>query len=162
MEPKRIHTIGKIATELAAQDTHAQSPIELEREMHKEYEENIHQCIERGKQEHPGDFFLVVLTKKERLLPNVLRHYYLHRATCPTPDYDQTVYRYFRQHDAHEFLWVVPDKYTCEGLRDNALHVNELERDLLRFVLDFYDDTLMKLSKKLNGEFLETPLLTAY
>lgn len=162
MEPKRIHTVGKIATDLAAQDTHAQSPIELERAMHKDYEENIQQCIERGKKEHPGDFYIVVITKKERLLQNVLRHYYLHRATCPTPEYDQTVYKYFREHDAHQFLWVVPDKITCEMMRDNALQVPDPERDLLRFVLDFYDDTLMKLSKKLNGEFLETPLLTAY
>lgn len=162
MEPKRIHTVGKIATDLAAQDTHAQSPIELERAMHKDYEENIQQCIERGKKEHPGDFYIVVITKKERLLQNVLRHYYLHRSTCPTPEYDQTVYKYFREHDAHQFLWVVPDKITCEMMRDNALQVPDPERDLLRFVLDFYDDTLMKLSKKLNGEFLETPLLTAY
>lgn len=162
MEPKRIHTVGKIATDLAAQDTHAQSPVELERAMHKDYEENVQQCIERGKKEHPGDFYIVVITKKERLLQNVLRHYYLHRATCPTPEYDQTVYKYFREHDAHQFLWVVPDKITCEMLRDNALQIPDLERDLLRFVLDFYDDTLMKLSKKLNGEFLETPLLTAY
>lgn len=162
MEPKRIHTIGKIATDLAAQDTHAQSPVELERAMHKDYEENVQQCIERGKKEHPGDFYIVVITKKERLLQNVLRHYYLHRATCPTPEYDQTVYKYFREHDAHQFLWVVPDKITCEMMRDNALQVPDPERDLLRFVLDFYDDTLMKLSKKLNGEFLETPLLTAY
>lgn len=162
MEPKRIHTVGKIATDLAAQDTHAQSPIELERAMHKDYEENVQQCIERGKKEHPGDFYIVVITKKERLLQNVLRHYYLHRATCPTPEYDQTVYKYFREHDAHQFLWVVPDKITCEMMRDNALQVPDPERDLLRFVLDFYDDTLMKLSKKLNGEFLETPLLTAY
>ncbi len=161
MEPKRVQTVGKIATDLAAQDTYAQSAIELEREIHKEYEDNIHNCIERGKKEHPGDFYVVVLTKKERLLPNVLRHYYLHRSTCPTPDYDQTVYRYYRLHDTHEFIWVIPDKYTCETLRDHALEVPALERDLLRFVLDFYDDTLMKLSKKLNGEELLTPLLTA-
>ena len=162
MEPKRVHTIGKIATDLAAQDTHAQSPIELERAMHQDYEENIHECIARGKKEYPGDFYIVVITKKERLLQNVLRHYYFPRSTCPTPEYDQTVYKYYRADDNHRFLWVVPDKITCENLRDNAVQVNELERDLLMFVLDFYDDTLMKIAKKLNGEFLETPLLTAY
>lgn len=161
MEQPKKETVGKIALDLAMQDTHPQSAIELERAVHKEYEDNIYQCIERGKKEHFGDFYIVVLTKRERLLPNVLRHYYFHRSTCPTPDYDQTVYRYWRQHDAHEFIWVVPDKHTCLMLRDNALQVPELERDLLRFVLDFYDDTLMKKSKKLNGEQLETPLLIA-
>jgi len=159
VEQKRDYTLGKFATELAKRDTHEQSPVELERAMHEEYEDNIQLCIERGKKDYPGDFYIVVLTKRERLLPNVLRHYYFHRATCPTPDYDQTVYKYFREHNAHDFLWVVPDKPTCEHLRDNALHVHELERDLLRFVMDFYDDTLIKKAKQLNGEYLETPFL---
>ena len=78
MEHKK-ETLGKLATRLAEKDTHAQSPIELERAMHQEYEDNIYQCIERGKKEHKGDFYIVVLTKRERLLQNVLRHYYLHR-----------------------------------------------------------------------------------
>jgi len=159
MKDGKKETVGKIATDLAAQDIHPQSAIELEREIHKEYEKNLLECIERGKKEYQADFFIVVITKKERLLPNVLRHYYFPRFTCPTPEYDQTVYKYYWTHDAYEFLWVVPDKNTCHYFRDNALHVQESERDLLKFVLDFYDDTLMKLSKKLNGEELETPLL---
>ena len=159
MEPKKVHTVGKVSAELAAQDLHPQNPIELERAMHKDYEDNVYQCIERGKKEYKNDFYVVVLTKRERIMKNVLRHYYLHRATCPTPNYDQTVYRYHHEHDALEFMWVIPGKDTCEFMRDNALQVPELQRDLLRFVLDFYDDTLMKMAKKLNGEYLETPLI---
>lgn len=159
MKDGKKETVGKIATDLAAQDIHPQSAIELEREIHKEYEENIQLCIERGKKEFNRDFYVIVITKRERLLPNVLRHYYFPRGTCPTPEYDQTVYKYHWAHDVHEFLWVIPDKITCQLFRDNALHIKESERDLLKFVLDFYDDTLMKLSKKLNGEELETPLL---
>ena len=81
MSKKRV-TVGKVATDLAKQDTVAQSPIELEREIHKEYEQNFFDCAERGKKHYRGDFFVVVLTKKERLLPNVLRHYFLHRNSC--------------------------------------------------------------------------------
>ena len=159
MEEKRQYTVGKIATDLAKQEAPTRDPIELERAMHKDYEDNVHLCIERSKKDYPRDFYVVILTKKERLLQNVLRHYFFGRATCPTPDYDQAVYKYHHEDDKLEFLWVIPSKTTCEHLRENALLVHELERDLLRFVLDFYDDTLMKKSKQLNGEELETPFL---
>jgi hypothetical protein len=152
-------TVGKMATDLAAQDTVAQSPIELEREVHKEYEQNFHDCLERGKKQYTGDFFIVVLTKKERLLPNVLRHYFLHRTTCPTPDYDQAVYHYHRQHDGYEFLWVIPDKNSCKLMIQEALHLPESQHDLLRFVLDYADGELMKKAKKLNGEQESSPLI---
>lgn len=158
MAEKR-ETMGKISNDLIVKTPDTRSPIELEREMHKEYEDNVYLCVERSKKEFNGDFYVVVLTKKERLLQNVLRHYYFGRATCPTPDYDQTVYHYHRDADVLETLWVIPDKQVCEHFRENALHVHELERDLLTFILDFYDDTLMKKAKKLNGEELETPFL---
>lgn len=159
MKDGKRETVGKIATDLAAQDIHPQSAIELEREIHKDYDKEFHICIERGKKEYPGDFYIVVLTQKERLFHNVLRHKFFHRHSCPTPEYDQAVYKYHRIPETFEFLWVVPDKATCQHFREFALQIPESERDLLKFVLEFYDDTLMKLSKKLNGEELETPLL---
>jgi len=152
-------TVGKVATDLAAQDTVAQSPIELEREVHKEYEQNFNDCLERGKKQYQGDFFIVVVTKKERLLPNVLRHYFLHRNSCPTPDYDQAVYKYHRKHDGYEFLWVIPDKNSCKRILQDALYLPESQHDLLRFVMDYADGELMKKSKKLNGEQESSPLI---
>lgn len=152
-------TVGKVATDLAMQDTVAQSPIELEREIHKEYEQNFHDCLDRGKKQYKGDFYVVVLTKKERLLPNVLRHYFLHRSSCPTPDYDQSVYHYQKQHNGFEFLWVIPDRNTCKLLLSNALYLPQSQHDLLRFVMDFAEGELMKKAKILNGEHEESPLL---
>jgi hypothetical protein len=152
-------TVGKVATDLIQQDAPTRDPIELERAMHEDYEKNVWECVVRSQKDYLGDFYIVVLTKKEKLLENVLRHFFFGRSSCPTPDYDQAVYKYHREHDALEFLWVVPSKPTCEYLRDNALDVIESERDLLKFVLDFYDDTLMIKAKKLNREELETPLL---
>lgn len=64
MKDGKKETVGKIATDLAAQDIHPQSAIELEREIHKEYEKNLLECIERGKKEYQADFFIVVITKK--------------------------------------------------------------------------------------------------
>jgi len=55
-------------------------------------------------------FYVCVITKKERLMDNVLRNYFLARSTCPTPQYDQTVYKYHRDSGAIQFLWVLPSK----------------------------------------------------
>lgn len=154
-------TIGKISQELLQKEPDTRDPIELQREIHKSYEANIMECVENSKKTYPNDFYVVVETKKERLMPNVIRNYIFARHSCPTPSYDQTVYKYHRKEDRVEFLWVIPSKDTCELLRNNALLVVEDERQLLNFVLDFYDNTLLRLAKKLNNEqvnslFLET------
>ena len=156
---EKKETVGKVATDLMQQDAPTRDPIELERAMHEQYEKNVWECVARSQKLFTGNFYVVVLTKREKLLQNVIHHYFFGRLTCPTPDYDQTVYYYSPTHDSIEFLWVIPSKDTCEHLRDHAIEVAPSERDLLNYVLDFYDDTLMKKAKKLNGEALETPML---
>jgi hypothetical protein len=153
-------TIGKISSELLNKTVETRDPIALEREMHKDYEQNIYECIERGKKDiTTGDFFIVLETKKERLLENVIRYYFLYRKTCPTPTTAQTVYHYHRSEDRIEFLWVVPSKDTCELFKRHVLEIAPDERLLLKYVLDYYDDTLLRLAKKLNGEKDDSPLL---
>jgi hypothetical protein len=44
-------------------------------------------------------------------------------------------------------------------MTENAIAIPESERELLNFVLDFQDGTLLKLAKKLNGEEEDSPLL---
>lgn len=152
---------GKIALDLMQKTPETRDPIELEKEMHKDYESNIHECIELTKKKIAGDFFVVVLTKKEKLLPNVVRNFYFGRLTCPTPDYDQTVYRYNGTEDYLEFMWVIPSKDTCELLRFNALEVHQSEKELLGYVLDFYDGSLMRIAKRLNKEHEDSPIIIA-
>jgi hypothetical protein len=154
-------TVGQLSTELIQKEPETRSPIEQMRESLTDYEKNIHECVDRGKKEFPNNFFVVVLTKKERLMPNVLRNYFTCRISCPTPNYDQTVYKYDRQLDLVEFIWTIPDRETCHLLRDNAVNVVKSERELLKFVLDFSDGTLYKLCKLLNGEKEDSPLLAA-
>jgi len=117
-----------------------------------EYDRNLYECVERCKKDYSGDFFVVVLTKKEKLLQNVIRNFFYGRLSCPTPDYDQTVYRYVREEDVIEFIWVIPSRQTCFWLKDNVLSILPEERELLNFVLQFADGTLYKLAKKLNKE----------
>lgn len=145
-------TVGKISSDLAAKIPDTRSPIDLEREMQKEYIKELLNCCNEGKKKFPGDFYLVVITKKEPLMPNVLRNYFFARRSCPTPDYDQAVYSYNAQQEEISFLWVIPSKWTCIYLK---LHYNEVapeERDLLHHVLKFSDGTYWNLMKKLNNE----------
>lgn len=152
-------TLGKLSVDLLSKKHEPHNPIDYTREMLEGYDKNISECVDRYKDKFWGDFYVVVLTKKERLLKNVLRSYFFGRVSCPTPDYDQAVYRYHESVGSLEFLWVVPSKDTCELLKANAAIVDKSEWELLHYVLQFYDDTLFKQCKKLNGEVDDSPLL---
>lgn len=153
MTNEKRDTVGKIATELqtkAIDNTH--SAHEQMQEQLSEYDTNLASCVQEARKTKTGDFYVVVLTKKERLLENVLRNYFFSRNSCPTPDYDQAVYFYSSKTQELKFMWVIPSKHTCEYMRDNAKLIDPSEHELLRFVLSFYDGYLLKLVKKLNGE----------
>jgi hypothetical protein len=92
-------------------------------------------------------------------MPNVFRNYFFARSTCPTPDYDQSVFKYNRADDAIEYIWTVPSKDTCFHLKENYLEVSAKERELLNFVFEFFDGTLYTKSKKLNNEEAKSPLI---
>lgn len=145
-------TVGKIASDLLLKTPESQDPIEIQREVHKEYEDHIFKVVEEGKNKHYDDFFIVVITKRERLLANVIRNYFFTRESCPTPDYDQTVYHYHNKHDELEFLWVLPSKDTCQLFKANALQIAPEERHLLEFILQDSNGELLALSKRLNRE----------
>lgn len=148
-------TVGQASIEALEKTPETLSPIDIQREVHKKFNDELLMCIERGKKEITGDFFVVVLTKKEKLMQNVLRNYFGFRRSCPTPDWDQTVFHYHAEGEHIEFLWVVPSRDTCELFNDNVLHIADDEKELLRFILDFKDGTLLEIAKKLNKEFPE-------
>ena len=150
-------TIGKLSSDLIikqSDDSHTAHD-QMEEQL-TDWDQNLWICVENCKKDYPiGDFYIVVVTKKERLMPNVLRNYFFGRYSCPTPEYDQTVYKFHRGSDSPEFMWVVPCKETCEVMKLDPLSVPKEEQELLKFVLDFEDGTLLKLSKQLNGEKLD-------
>jgi galactokinase len=149
---KRKSTVGALASNLKQLKPETRSPIDIQREVHKDYEQQLRECILNHVPHFNNDFFVVIITKKEPLLDNVLRQYFFARQSCPTPDYDQTLWRYHQSDQSVEFLWVIPSKDTCLYLIDNAVEVHPDEKGLLQFVLDFADGSLYALAKKLNGE----------
>src|SRR3990167_4938545 len=59
-------TVGQIYSELAIKQPDTQDPIELEREMHSDYEQKIDECIALHKKKWTQDFYIIVITKKNR------------------------------------------------------------------------------------------------
>ena len=156
---KNKKKVGELAYELLSKPEKNVSVIDQTRANLEAFEKNMFECAERGKQEHRGVFYIVVITKKERLMPNVLRNYFFHRTTCPTPDWDQSVYQYNPSDDAFVYLWSVPAKDVCEYLLHHKLVVDHTEHELLKNVLDFYNGKLLAKAQELNGEKKNSILL---
>ena len=85
-------------------------------------------------------------------MQNVLRGYFFARRSCPTPDYDQAVYRYRKDGDELEFLWVVPSADSVNLMKNNVESVPTEQYALLGFVLKFVDGTLLDFAKQQNKE----------
>jgi hypothetical protein len=151
-ETRSRDTVGKISSDLLNKTPYSNDPIEIERAMHEDYVKNVTACVETAKKNFFGVFFVIVLTKKERLMTNVLRHYFFARRSCPTPDYDQAVYHYKSELDDIEFLWVIPSKEACLTFIEQSSSIAPTEWGLLKYVLEFADGTLFKIAKRLNNE----------
>ena len=145
-------TVGKISQDLLQKAPESTDPREIGREMTKTYMQELFVTIDAGKKVYEADFFVVVITKRERLMTNVIRNYFFHRRSCPTPDYDTSVYHYKKANDETELLWVIPNRELAYHLRDNALTIDKEYKELLGYVLDFDDKTLFKKAQKLNNE----------
>jgi exoribonuclease II len=150
---KREKSVGTISHELSFKDPGNHTVAEQGKEQLKDYLPNLLDVARKGKASMPSkDFYIVVLTKRERLMQNVIRHYYFTRLSCPTPDYDQAVYSYNHNKDEIEFLWVVPDPITIRYFMENAFDIPPEDRCLLKYIAEFNDGTLDKLARRLNGE----------
>lgn len=151
--------VGEASIELSQKAPETRDPIELQREMMKDYCDNVIQCALEGKKLYDGIFYVVVITKKERLMHNVVRSYYFHRKTCPTPDWDQAVYQFNPEAESFSMLWVIPAKDIADMLYFNAAVVADDEKQLRNYVLEFYNGDLLREAKKLNGERADSIIL---
>ena len=159
MNEEKRDTVGKISSDLLQKDMGQVSVIDQQREMQKKYLDNLVKCVEDNKKVYPGNFFVVVETKVEPLMPNVSRDFFFERWTCPTPTYDESVYRYNRQDDRIEYLWTLPSRDACYYIKENALIVDKSEQELKYCVLGLFDGSLLRRAKELNNEKLDSILL---
>jgi len=132
------NTVGYEAYKRLCKPDLKQGIIETQQEIDKKYFSELEDCIRahKGKLGFEGDFFITVIVKKERLMENVIRRYFLARQSLPTPDYDQTVWRYNPKGEL-EFIWVVPDHNTCQEIYHHPEKVPESEAWLRSLVNSF-------------------------
>lgn len=117
------------------------------------YLKELHSGVDKGKKMFNTDFYIEVVIKKERLMPQILpRIWALPRHTCPTPFYDQDCYVYRQKDDVTEFIWSIPSPETAQYLRENKVFLDQDSRELYKFVCDYDNKVLYKLMKILNNE----------
>jgi hypothetical protein len=130
---------------------------EVRKEQDQKYLDNLLECAIKGKKHYAKKnydktFYVVVLIRRERIMKKVLRNGFTFRKTCPTPNYDQHVYRFNPKTEELEFLWLVPSPEDCKTLYKNR-HLLELKRNqLLPYAIDFIEGRLYRKMKELNGE----------
>jgi len=124
--------------------------------------EEVWVTVDRGKQEHKVPFFVVVLHRKEKLLPNVIRNQFHYRLSCPTPTYLQTVFRYHPNDDELEYYWSLPTKNRCFYMYNQKEFVPPEEYQLLSFVIDFIEGRLDRMAQSLNNEPKPDPLAVIF
>ena len=146
-------TVGKLSSELLQQDVYGDITAgDQMQEQLRDYERFLFECLASGKNQYAADFYVVVVTKRERLMPNVFRNYFISRQSCPTPNYDQTVYKYHRKDDHLEFLWTLPSVVGIKNMLEHRHHLDPSLYTLLRFVLEFSDGSLDKKAQLFNNE----------
>ena len=140
--------VGEEAYERLLKADDKQGVVDTQREVDKTYMEQIKLCVENHRS-WDKPWYIVVQLKKEQLMENVIRRYFIGRLSLPTPQWDQTVWRYDPKTGDLRFLWVLPDEQTAQQMAAGPDKVDPEQRHLLQFVLDFLD-------KKLYGRFHKT------
>lgn len=121
-----------------------------------EWDQNILEVVQKTRQIIPTrHFYICVTTKREILLKNTIRNYFETKYDCPTPQFEQVVYKVHKNTTDLSLLWVIPNKEACIYLKHNALQVAPEEKEILQWVLDFSIGKLDQLAQKENGEIIE-------
>jgi len=154
-------TVGQLVYDnlVSSGDQGPVSVVELEHAMQADYLKNLLDRIDKDHDRYSGDFYVVVLTKKEKILDSTFRNYFFTRNSCPTPFFDQSVFKYNKKAGRVEYLWTLPDKKVCAHFAQHHADVPAEEQMLLGFVMNYYNGTLLKLAQKLNNETQEQGIL---
>ena len=106
-----------------------------------------------------GDFYVEVYTFMAKLLPNVIRNRMYTRKSCPTPNYDQIVYRFNSEMERIEELWVLGTRATCFYFLQNQKEIRPDMYQTVDYIRQFADGSLFRMCKELNNEKEDTPEL---
>lgn len=160
---EKIKSVGEHVLDLQAVDAPQATADELQAEIHsgtkskKSYQEEVYTTLAQAQKDDTitGQFFIVVLQKKERHLKNVMRSFFFYRQSCPTPTCDQTVYKCTKGSDNIDFLWAIPDAATCQWMPLQKSQLTSEEMWLYSMVDAFNKGALDKICQQLNKEVIQ-------
>lgn len=155
----RSKTIGQHAYELNQKEPDTTRAMDLTEAQASGWDHTIKEAYNLGRKGLPNkDFYIEIQVKWEQIFGRErpqLHQYSFVKNSCPTPQYDQTIYKYHHREDKLEFLWTLPDKDTYNYYVDNAATLHPDRWELLKFVLADKNGELLRQAKILNGESLE-------
>ncbi len=138
-------TVGQAAIDLMQKGDQQQSVIDTQREMQKNYVDNLIEAAKRGEDlfGKTKPFYICVQNRRERLLNNVIRSQFYPRQTRPSPTYDLSLFWYEPCSENLRFVWCIPDKEAVENLISNENNVPEDHKQLVHFCKAFKAGTLI-------------------
>jgi hypothetical protein len=129
-------TVGKIATDLLSQTSDPINIIDIQKEADKEFIKELENIITNHK--HYDDvYYIQVILKKEPLLENVIRRYFVVRKSPPLPTYDTSLFSYDNQKEQLFFHWSIPDPTSCHYILTHEQFLPSEEQDLISTVKKF-------------------------
>lgn len=163
MMKQERETLGQAATRLAKVQLESDCAYEHAGVMFASYGADLAECVKLNlpilKNMGRDHFFISMITIKDRLFKNYFKQKVEAHQACPTPTWDQIIYRYDIPSDALEFLWVIPDKITCEDMYKFPHLVPLDEYELLGYVKDFYEGALLRKANTLNKDTSTPPVI---
>lgn len=100
-----------------------------------------------------GDFYIISMLLHDEKLNYSIKNKFFATSACPTPMYDQSVYKFKRATQEIEYLWTVPDKLTVEIWSQDKTAMEPENLPLLDMILKFKSGELQRMSDELNGAY---------
>jgi hypothetical protein len=139
----KTETVGIAAMRAMKDFNPEQTVCDTTRAMNKGYLEEINKCVNRFPAcDWHTPFYVVVITKKERVLHNVIRRYFVARQSLPSPTWDQTVWHYNPTTSDLRHVWTLPDQETGSWLLMYPEDAPKGHGELLSTIHEFARDQL--------------------
>ncbi|MFB5619511.1 MAG: hypothetical protein ACE5RC_00060 [Nitrosopumilus sp.] len=142
-DKKEIETVGAASQRLLSKADTKQGIIDTQKEMQKRFLEEISICTQRKEYEDWKDpWYVIVLSRRERTMINVIRNQFFGRKSLPRPEFDQNVFKYYPLTGNLEYIWTIPDRDTTYWLATNPETAPTEQKQLVNFCVEFINGTL--------------------
>jgi len=152
---KKKRTIGQQYLDNSGFSAGTDNALEMSGKLLENLPDQIQAAVKDGCAQYGKiNFYISLYPRFNAFMDKLLDTKIVVRKSCPTPRCEMTAYRYDAFADKVEFLWSLPDLKSCYAFVSNKDKVTPAEFETLQGILDFFDGTLLKLAKTLNGEKL--------